>query len=131
GRPDAGNVGALLVVHGDGGAVEAAAQGGGEIGVRQHAVADGERVAGQEPLGAGPDAALCVECGDRDSGDAVVAMGAEHGVAGEAGHAVPQQPDGVPGGLGELAGEGAAVPREAPGAGGLDDGGDGDTGGGE
>src|SRR5690606_27330644 len=68
GRPDAGSVGALLVVHGDGGAVEAAAQGGGEIGVRQHAVADGERVAGQEPLGAGPDAALCVECGDRDSG---------------------------------------------------------------
>ena len=63
-RPDAGHVGALLGVDATTRVRRAssrAAEGLGELGLRQHAVADGEGVAGDAPLGAGPDASPGVE----------------------------------------------------------------------
>ncbi|GAA2910841.1 hypothetical protein GCM10011428_26660 [Streptomyces violaceus] len=85
---------------------------------------DGQGVAGQVPLGAGPDASAAVEGGDRDTGQPLVAVGADDGVPGEERHAVAQQPGGVSGALGELACQGRAMAGEAPRAGGLDERGD-------
>ncbi len=109
GRPDPGDARALLHVDGHGRSVQAAAEAVGEIGVREHAVADGQGVAGDVPPGATPDLSAVLEGGDRDAGQPVVAVGAHDGVPGEDADTVAQEAGGVSGALGELAGQGAGV----------------------
>ncbi len=84
-------------------------------------MADGQRVAGDVPPGAAPDASVGVEGGDGDAGQPVVAVGADDGVPGEGADAVAQEPGGVSGALGELAGQGPGVAGDLPRVGGLDE----------
>ncbi len=111
-------------------------------------MADGEGVAGQVQLGAGPDPAVAVEGGDGDAGQPegravgtgrhravgtgrhrAAAVGAYDRVAGEDRHAVAQQASGVPGAFGQLACQGRDMAREPSGGGGLHQRGDLDPGG--